>query len=186
MQSNIFIFHGTGGHPEENWFAWLKNKLEQKGCRVFVPQFPTPEGQSLVSWMNILEPYQNQIDENSVLIGHSLGGLFLLRVLERLPRPVKAAIFVATPIGIKPIKNYEGDNNFSNGFNFNWEKIKLAAKNFVVYHSDNDPYVSLQNGEQLEKNLSVNLNFIPNAGHFNSAAGYDAFKELLQIVLKII
>ena len=42
MKPNIFIFHGTEGHSQENWFPWLKAKLEEKGCKVFVPQFPTP------------------------------------------------------------------------------------------------------------------------------------------------
>ncbi len=43
---NVFIFHGSSGYPEENWFPWLKQKLEDKGLEVFVPKFPTPEGQS--------------------------------------------------------------------------------------------------------------------------------------------
>ena len=28
MVNNVFIFHGTEGYPEENWFPWLKEKLE--------------------------------------------------------------------------------------------------------------------------------------------------------------
>ncbi|KKS50273.1 MAG: hypothetical protein UW01_C0001G0132 [Candidatus Nomurabacteria bacterium GW2011_GWA2_43_66] len=24
---NAFIFHGTEGHPQENWFPWLKKEL---------------------------------------------------------------------------------------------------------------------------------------------------------------
>ena len=47
MKSDIFIFHGTGGYPKENWFPWLKQQLEIKGFNVTVPQFPTPEGQSV-------------------------------------------------------------------------------------------------------------------------------------------
>jgi len=39
--SNAFIIHGTGGYPEENWFPWLKKKLEEFNYKVFVPQFPT-------------------------------------------------------------------------------------------------------------------------------------------------
>jgi hypothetical protein len=27
---NAFIFHGTEGHPQENWFPWMKEKLFKK------------------------------------------------------------------------------------------------------------------------------------------------------------
>src|SRR3989338_4142675 len=41
--SNVFIFHGTGGYPEENWFPWLKKELEELECKVIIPKFPSPE-----------------------------------------------------------------------------------------------------------------------------------------------
>lgn len=185
VESNAFIFHGTGGFPGENWFPWMKAELEKKKCPVIIPQFPTPEGQSLNSWLEVFDKYKGQIDENTIMIGHSLGGLFLLRVLERLETPVKAAFFVGAPIGIKPIKFYEGDEKFS-GFSFDWDKIKTNANHFEVYHSDNDPYVSLGNGEQLAQNLGVNLNIIPNSGHFNAAAGYTEFPRLLEDVTRVL
>ncbi|MBI5073039.1 hypothetical protein HZA99_04435 [Candidatus Woesearchaeota archaeon] len=40
------IVHGTDGHPQENWFPWLKEKLKLYGYEVFVPQFPTPQNQT--------------------------------------------------------------------------------------------------------------------------------------------
>ncbi len=179
MKSNVFVFHGTGGYPEENWFPWLKDKLEQKGYKVFIPQFPTPKDQSIQSWLGVLKTYEKYINEDTILIGHSLGGLFLLRVLEGLAQPMKAAFFVSAPIGIKPIANYDSDNDFS-GFSFNWPDIKTKAENFTVYHSDNDPYISLENGKQLSKELGIELTFIPNAGHFNTKAGYTTFEDLLE------
>jgi len=58
--------------------------------------------------------------------------------------------------------------------------IKQQADNFIVFHSNNDPYVSLANGEKLADNLDVLLNFVPNAGHFNQKAGYTKFELLLE------
>jgi uncharacterized protein len=180
--NNIFIFHGTGGYPEENWFPWLKEKLETKGFEVIVPHFPTPEGQSLKAWLDVLKPWMNKINSKTIFIGHSLGGIFTLKLLEILEQPVKLAILVGTPIGAGWIKNFEQDKSFA-GFEFDWGKIKPNAKNFIVYHSDNDPYVSLENGQELAKNLGVELTFVPNAGHFNTNAGYAKFEDLLSKIL---
>lgn len=185
MKQEVFIFHGTAGYPEENWFPWLKGKLAESNVEVIVPQFPTPEGQSLDAWLKVFNEYKNIVDENTVMIGHSLGGLFLLRVLERLENPIKAAFFVGTPTGVKPIKNWDSDERFS-GFEFDWKNIRSKAKHFVVFHSDNDPYVSLGNGQKLAQELGVDLTFVPNAGHFNKASGFTEFPQLLDNVNKIL
>lgn len=184
--NNVFIFHGTEGYPDENWFPWLKQELEQKGYSVFVPQFPSPPVVSakIAEWFDVLKNYEKYIDENAILIGHSLGGIFTLRILEKLEHPVKAAFFVGTPIGVQPIKNYDRDSSFS-GFDFNWEVIKKKAQHFVVFQSDDDPYVGLENGKELSKNLGVELSFVPNAGHFNKRAGYLKFEKLRDKVLEI-
>lgn len=181
MKNNVFIFHGTEGYPEENWFPWLKEKLEARGCNVIVPQFPTPPvvPAKIAEWFEVIKGYEQYINEDTILIGHSLGGIFALRVLEQLKHTVKAVFLTGTPIGVKPILNYDRDSSFS-GFEFDWQNIKNKAKHFDVFHSDNDPFVSLENGEQLAKELGVELTFIPNAGHFNKKAGYLSFPQLLK------
>jgi uncharacterized protein len=184
---NIFIFHGTEGYPEENWFPWLKKELEKEGHKVFVPQFPSPPKipAKINEWFDVLKNYENYIDENTILIGHSLGGVFNLRVLEQLKHKVKAAFFIGTPIGIRQILNYDRDNDFS-GFSFDWKNIINKTTNFIVFQSDNDPYVSLGNGEELAKKLNTQLNFVPNAGHFNEKAGYLKFDLLLNKIKELL
>ena len=187
MKTNVFIFHGTEGYPEENWFPWLKQELEKANYNVIVPQFPTPPvvAAKISEWFDVLKKYEKQIDENTIFIGHSLGGIFTLRILEKLTHPIRATFLVGTAIGIQPIINYKRDQNFS-GFDFNWDKIKSEAKHFEVFHSDNDPYVGLKNGEELAKNLGVELTFIPNAGHFNTKAGYTKFKALRNKIIALL
>ena len=176
---NVFIFHGTLGHPKENWIPWIKEELVKMGYKVFIPKFPTPNNQTLESWLNTLENYKEKLNHETMIIGHSLGGAFLLRVLEKSKIKINIACIIAAPIGILPIKNYEGDKPFIEK-PFNFEKIKKNANQFLIFHSDNDPYVCLANGEKLSKELKTNLNFISNAGHFNEAAGYIKFPELLE------
>ena len=175
---NAFIFHGTEGHPQENWFPWLKAELEKRGIQTIVPQFPTPQNQTLENWLKVMEPYKNQITTDTIFIGHSLGGVFTLRLLEKLAAPVRGVYLIGTPIGVPPVKNWEGDQPFI-GAPFDWRKVAANGHTFSVYHSDNDPYVGLDNGHELAAKLGVSLTFVPSAGHFNAAAGYLEFPMLL-------
>ena len=86
---------------------------------------------------------------------------------------------------MKPILYFDSDEKFS-GFEFNWERIRKGAGHFEVYHSDNDPYVSLGNGKELAKQLGVDLTFIPNAGHINAESGYTKFGQILEDIKKIL
>jgi uncharacterized protein len=171
MQKNIFIIHGTEGHPEENWFPWLRGELEARGHRVFVPQFPSPPGikPKLDEWLEVIKDYEKYINKDTIFIGHSLGAMLILHLLDKWPGKVRAGFLVATAPGY--------------GFgelDFDWGKIKDKAEHFEVFQSDNDPHVPLVTGEELAKNLGVELTFIPNAGHFNEKAGYLKFPELFE------
>ncbi len=175
------IIHGTEGYPEENWFPWLKSQLESEGYQVFVPQFPSPPiiPANIEEWWKVLEEYKDIITEETIIIGHSLGGLFTLRILEKLPHPIKLAVTIGSPVGIEPIANFDRDSAFC-GFDLDWEKIKTTSKNFIIFQSDNDPYVCLGNEEFLAEKLETDLSFVPNAGHFNATAGYTEFPQLMK------
>ena len=92
---NVFIIHGAYGSPEENWFPWLKEELTKLGCTVFRPQFPTPHRQSLGNWLKVFEEFFPYLDEDSIVVGHSLGVAFLLTVIEKSENPIKTTFFVA-------------------------------------------------------------------------------------------
>lgn len=178
--ANVFIIHGSYGSPEENWFPWLKEELEKLDCNIFVPKFPTPENQSLETWLKVFEEYEDKIDENSILIGHSLGPAFLLNILEKLNKPVKASFFVSGFLGLLDNPTFDEINKTFTDKEFNWDKIKENCPEFYVFHSDNDPYVSLQKAKELSEKLGVEVLVVKDAGHFNKETGYTNFPQLLE------
>lgn len=178
--TNIIIIHGTGGNPNGNWFPWLKSELEKLDCRVFVPKFPTTENQSLENWLKAFKDYEQYLDENSIVVGHSLGPAFLLNVLENLKRPIKSAFFVAGFTGLLGNAEFDELNKTFVTKEFDWAKIKNNCKRFYVINSNNDPYVPLEKGKSLAKNLGTELIILKNAGHINKEAGYIKLDFLLE------
>jgi len=174
----FFIIHGAYGNPNENWFPWLKKELEKIGYEVIVPAFPTPENQNLENWMKVFQPYLKEINEETIFIGHSLGVAFILSVLEKINLQVRACFFVSGFAALLGNKIDVINRTFIEK-NFDWEKIKNNSKEFYIYHADNDPYVPLNRAKRLATKLNCTMFLIEKAGHFNSAAGFDTFKELL-------
>lgn len=184
-----FIIHGTYGSPTENWIPWLKNELEQLGCQVTVPTFPTPEGQDLETWLSVWQPHNEQLDDQTILIGHSLGATFALRILEQLPQPVqpiRAAFLIAgfaQPLAIPSLKPLLA--SFVQP-PFDWPTIRANASEFHVFQSDNDPYVPFERGGELARNLGCELTIIKNAGHFSEKTGFNHFDELLVAIKRVL
>lgn len=186
--STVFIIHGTEGHPDKNWYQSVKKELEQEGFEIVVPTFPSPKDEpaSLSEWLDELDVYNAKITPETIFVGHSLGGIFILRLLEILKHQIKAAIFVGTPIGIQPMPNYERDKLFSEGkdFNFDWDAIRMNASKRIVFQGKDDQWVPLENGIKLAENLGegTEQHIVANAGHFTTSSGYTEFPELLEIM----
>ncbi len=179
----VFLFHGIYGSPDENWFPWLKAELESQGCTVHIPHFPTHENLKPEDWWNAFEAYEQYLDDDSILIGHSLGTAFALKVIEKYP--VKAAFLVATAFGktdneFTPIMSPIADQNFD------WEKIRSHCKEFHIFHSDNDPYLPMEKAKELAENLHTEVTWVKGAKHFNASAGYDRFPLLLTEINSIL
>ncbi len=187
--AKIFIIHGSYGSPSENWFPWLKNKLESKGHQVFIPELPTPENQNLENWMKVFEDsYLKEVNEESIFVGHSIGPAFILSLLEKLSisKSIKACFFVSGFIGLLNNSEFDEINNTFTTKEFNWKKIKNNCKKFFVYHSDNDPYVPIEKSYELAEKLNTKPIIVKGAGHFNSSSGYEEFDILFNDLIKVL
>lgn len=154
--ATIFLFHGVNGHPEENWFPWLKRELEKAGHRVIVPQFPHADHPKLDEWLKSFEQWKTLLDPEAILIGHSLGSAFALRLLEQAEKPVRATFLVAPVWGVMQNKLDQLITSFTSA-PYDWRSISENAGNITVIHSDNDPYIALRKTEELAKNLGVEV-----------------------------
>ncbi|HAX90879.1 MAG TPA: hypothetical protein DCY07_01535 [Rhodospirillaceae bacterium] len=178
-RTNIIIVHGTGGSPEGNWFPWMKVELEALGGHVLVPRFPTPEGQSFEAWREVFLRVANGLrKENTILIGHSIGAPFVMRMAEESEGPYKA-IFPICPF-TKTLGCCFDELNATFVDNvYDWDRVKAGAKHRLCFAGDDDPYVPLSFSQEAATKMEVELRIIPKGGHLNAEFGYLSFPQLL-------
>jgi len=176
------IFHGTLGTPQSNWFGWLQEELMIDGWQVAVPALPTPDNQSLENWTSTLQNQITDLNDLDLIVGHSLGATFAMRLIEAGIVSPKKLILVSALI--EKINNDEYDtlNKSFITTPFSWKKIKERCDDITLIHGSDDPYVPSKQAETIADGLDIPLLMVENGSHLNSESGFDDFPELLDII----
>ena len=181
---NVFLVHGTMGKPFENWFPWLESKLAEKNICCNIPTFPTPEHQSYTDWEKLMDYYCDLgvVNEETVLIGHSCGAVFLVHYLLEHQIHVKGLICVSGYNNF--ISGFEMMDKLNERFYMNAESIDMLpyADTVISFYGDNDPNIPLECLNDFAISIGGEGNCVPNAGHFNTSAGYSTFPSVLDAV----
>lgn len=174
------VIHGAYGYPNENWFPWLKVELEKLGFETAVPKFPTPNGQEPGTWLSVLDGAMPKFSGDTIMIGHSIGCALILRKLELLRQPIRAAFLVSGFLGRLDNQRFDQLNRSFFSEPFDWKKIRRNCPAFFVYHGDDDPYVPVERGRELSGLLDAELRIVGGGGHINEASGFTRFDALLK------
>jgi len=186
LSNHVIIVHGTCGSPSGNWFPWLERELASSHGAVSVPAFPTPEGQSFARWREVFLKVDNAPAESTILIGHSIGAPFVLRMAEEAKRPYKAIIAVCPFAKRLGVKEFDDLNSTFVERDFDWRRIKEGALHRLCFAGDDDPYVPLNFSKDVAKAIEAELIVVPRGGHLNAEFGYTAFPEILDALKGIL
>ncbi len=189
---NVCIIHGWDGSPEEPMLQWLKSSLEDKGFNVSVPAMPDTEAPEISAWVGKIKDIVSP-NENTILVGHSIGCQAILRYLEIIDEDIKiTGIILIAPWmkldeqtlkeeGKEVIKVAEPWMN--NPINF--EKIKNHIGKAIAIFSDNDPYVSLEQKNIFEDRLGADIVIEHNKGHFDPHSNVRELPSALNAILSL-
>lgn len=81
--------------------GWKLSLIEELGAEfdVFLPRMPSKQNAKYSEWKIYFERIFEKMDDDAILVGHSLGGIFLAKYLaeEKIEKKIKATILVAAP-----------------------------------------------------------------------------------------
>ncbi len=152
QKPNFVLLHGFQGSPKANFFPWLKAELEKRGFTVSVPDLPNSKKPSEHEQVRYVLQHC-KFDENTIMLGHSLGAVVAMKVLEKLESPIAGLVLAG---GFISPNFKDHDRIFADKFNwkFDFKKIKKQAGAITILHDPNDYAI----GEDQEVALSTNLN----------------------------
>lgn len=121
------------------------------------------------------------INENTIIIGHSIALVFISKFLTENKLKVKKLIFVCG------FNNYLGINEEYDAVNKTMyfddlEDAKQYANEIICFSSDNDPYVKYEVEKDFANKIATEQILIPNSGHINSESGYDTFEDIVNYI----
>lgn len=149
---NAIIVHGRTAAPDMHWFKEEAKILESKGYKVTIPRLSDDVRPKMEDWMKVLE--KEKLGEDTLLIGHSLGTVAILRLLERTKVKVQKVILLAA-YSHDLRENYEAHEFVKD--DFDWDKIKTSASEFIIINEKNDPNVRFELGKEVAEKLNAEL-----------------------------
>ena len=191
LVKNVYIIHGWDGSPSEPMHQWMQSELTKMSFSVKVPEMPDPAVPKIEPWVNKLKEVVD-INEETILIGHSIGCQAVLRFLEVLPDhlKIKGIVLIAPwmQLDMKTMEE-EGQKGIEIAkpwmeTKINFEKIKTHVSKVVAIFSDNDPYVPLINKDLFKRELNAEIIIENNKGHFTIGDDVRELPPVLKAVLK--
>ena len=163
MKQHLLFVHSAGNQgPDEGsdrLLAYLRSALDVY-CEIHAPRMPDPDNPRYELWKQCILEALRSIEGEVILVGHSLGGSVLLKLLseEGFERPIKTLFLVATPFW--GMKDWEIEEYM---LPLDFEAHLPNIAHVYLYHSREDEWVPFSHMAQYAKKLP--------AAHVRSVSG---------------
>ena len=164
---------------KKGWKRSLQEKLGDD-FEVISPRMPNSGNAKYLEWKIWFEKFFPFLNDEIVLVGHSLGGLFLTKYLSEniFPKKIKATFLVAAPFDSTDSEYTLGDFSLPNELT----KFQEQGGEICFYHSKDDPVVPFVDLNKYKKELpGANFIVFEDREHF----GQEEFPEIVEKIKKL-
>jgi len=194
MKQQIWVIHGGNAFERyEDYLAALKAKsditlerlrssdwkMSLETClgsefEVYAPHMPNKQNAKYLEWKIYFEKLIPLMNAEVLLIGHSLGGIFLAKYLseELFPKKILGTLLVAAPFNTPthhPLADFVLGDRFT--------LFAQQAEKILLYQSEDDVVVPYSNVNEYQRVLpQAILRRFLDRGHFNGST----FPEIVE------
>ena len=166
---------GSNSH----WFPWLSKQLIVKNIHAVALEMPNGYYPQYEIWKKELERFD--INQETILIGHSCGAGFLIRWLSENDTKVGRVVLVAPWLGINP-----GDDFDESFFDFTIDSNIAQKTDGITVFNSSDDYESIQESVNSIREQVKDIKYVEFAdkGHFTfKSLGTEEFPELMEEII---
>ncbi len=176
------ILHGRSAASASHFFPWLKTELEKLGYEVEVPDLPNTNLPDDIEQAGYVKA-NCKLDQHTVIVGHSMGGVVALRLLEQGIK-VNKVILVSTPFTGEFLDKKDRPSvtkACQKGFDF--ETIIKNANGFMVLGDSNDYVVSPAEAGTFAEKLKIKSKIVKSeSSHFFGASEPTILEECTDVI----
>jgi predicted alpha/beta hydrolase family esterase len=172
VDASYFVRH-------KKWKDWIDEQLRE-AYEIFRPEMPQPRNAQYEEWSIWFERMIPFLRDGVVLVGHSLGGIFLAKYLSQhdLPMNIKATVLVAAPFNDESIESL---GSFC--IQGSLERFAKQGGAIHLWFSTDDPVVSFEEYHRYKHALpSAQEKTFTDRGHFS----LETFPELESFLRSLI
>ena len=163
--------------PIKNWAYWLQFKIEKDFESIMqIPFFPHAHALFMKydEWEKIMD--KQDINEDTVLIGHSAGGGFILKYMAQNPElKIRQIMLVAPWIDVENIQPF----GFYKDFKLDNSIVKQTKNGIDLLVSNDDDNDILNSVKEITKSMpDIRGHQFTGRGHFIS----DTLPEIMSII----
>ncbi|KND47379.1 MAG: hypothetical protein AB199_03045 [Parcubacteria bacterium C7867-004] len=157
------------------WIGWKQGMRDELGpeYEVLMPQMPNKQNSKYAEWKIWFDKIVPLLDEKIILVGHSLGGIFLAKYLSEnvIDKDILATFLVAAPFDDSSEESSLADFVLPESL----AKFTEQSRIIHLYQSTDDPVVPFTELAKYQAKLPYALaSVFEDRGHFNQ----DDFPEL--------
>ena len=200
MKQQILIINGGSTYPNYKMYVnhlkdkkidpeKIKAQLEWKTTiagdlgddyEVYLPKMPNVSNARYSEWKIWFESVVAVMRDDLIIVGHSLGGIFLAKYLQqnKISKKLKAIFLIAAPIG--DVCNEEELVSFL--LKGPLDKVISQVADITIIHSKDDVVVPVEHAAIYKEKLpNAKLVLLDKMGHFR----LPHFPELVDLIKKI-